>query len=112
MDTTSAASAASGHTERDIVNAEREINRTTAAANAGKTAFQNPYLIGQRNQNIPPTGTQDQTSPTSAGITASSSSKEDQPMHSIGDALESEVFKKLIASTKPLPVALQRQVLD
>ena len=102
----SAASAASGHTERDAVNAEREGVRT-AVANAGTTDFQIPNHAGQRNQNTPPTGTQEQTSPTSVGITTSPNSEEDQPIDKIGEALESEVFKQLIVSTKPLPVTLQ-----
>ena len=112
MSTQSAASAASGTQPNGSANTEGGIPRVESPPQRA-TEFQNQNSNEQqpRNQYAQPASNQEQHTPTSSGSTVRND-EEDQPIENIGEALETVVFQQLIASTKLLPVALQRQVLD
>ena len=102
-------SAASGVPTQDAVNAEGGLKHAASAPRT--TDFENQTMIQrqqQNNQSRTSTSTNgERTTPTSSGSTAITGA-EDQPIEDIGEALESDVFKSLRSSIKPLPVSLQR----
>ena len=105
--------AASGIPTQDTVNAEEVLQH--AASTMCTTDFENQTMMQrQHQQNQSSTSTSangERKTLTSSGSTAITG-VEDQPIESIGEALESDTFKSLRSSIKPLPVSLQRQVLD
>ena len=113
MNDNSTASAASSHHQNDRPNAEEDIPRTAPASNrtTDQTQNQNQNSNQQRHQGIPPIADQEQTTPTSK-VRTTQAGEEDHPVEIIGEELETDVFRKLTSSIKPLPVSLQSQALE